>query len=281
MGTILTATVWRGRGGCEGSWGGCRCRSSLRDEPVIICIILSQFTQHVQDSLRPLVFTFAFHQGLLPFQSDLLGSHHTPTHPITPQLRLCRSFPLLLVDGCHRVQAALGENRLGFVCAIICPRGFTALLVAFQPSSRDYLGSRAESSHRQPFVLLKDLFPPHMSVSDAVEAAPIYVSVLISSPAFQRCSYNYKPLYFFPIVARSEIIVVVVLPGRRSRRFRCSKPISNSCQHRLCKSGPPRRLASPLRDPDTGRTRVCPSHPRLFGGEVCRYRALAAQTAWQ
>lgn len=154
----------------------------------------------MQDSLRPLVFTFAFHPGLLPFQSDLLGSHHTPAHPITPQLRLCRSSPLLLllVDGCHRVQAALGENRLGFVCAIICPRGFTALLVAFQPSSRDYLGSRAESSHRQPFVLLKDLLPPHMSVSDAVEAAPIYVSVLISSPAFQRCSYKTSRLISFP-----------------------------------------------------------------------------------
>lgn len=54
------------------------------------------------------------------------------------------------------------KKRLEFVCAIICLRGFTALLVAFEPSSWDYLGSEAEFSHRQPFVLLKGLFPRHV-----------------------------------------------------------------------------------------------------------------------
>lgn len=130
-----------------------------RDKPVIICIILARISRHVRDSFQALAF------ALLPFIRDycsfnLTSSPITPHHAAAQALQL---FLLLLVDGCHHVQAALGENRLGFVCAIICPRGFTAPLVAFEPSSRDYLGSRAEFSQRQPFVLLKGLFPPHVS----------------------------------------------------------------------------------------------------------------------
>lgn len=83
----------RMQGEFGGEWGS-RCRSSLRDEPVIICIILSRFSQHVQDFLQPLAFTFAFHQGLLTFQSDLLGSHNTPAHPSSPHHTPAQTLPL-------------------------------------------------------------------------------------------------------------------------------------------------------------------------------------------
>lgn len=123
-----------GEGRMQGELGGgegrSRCRSSLRDEPVRICIILSHFSQHVQDSLQPLAFTFAFHQGLLTFQSDLLGSQHTPAHPSTPQLRLCRSSPLLpscaSCSGRKQTRVCLCNHlSAGFYCS---SRSFPAII---------------------------------------------------------------------------------------------------------------------------------------------------------
>lgn len=49
----------------------------------------------------------------------------------------------------------------------------------------------------------------------------------------------------------------------------------------IMQQGPPSWLASGLRDHDARGSEVCPSHWRLFGREVTRYRALAVQTAWR
>lgn len=129
------------------------------DQAIIICVILACIS-------RPGGSPSSSKHSRLPFIRDYCSSNLTSSSFITPQhaagAQALPLFPLLLVDARHHVQAALGANRLGFVCAIICPRGFTAPLRAFEPSSRDYLGRRADFSQRQPFVLLKGLFPPHV-----------------------------------------------------------------------------------------------------------------------
>lgn len=154
------------------------------------------------------------------------------------------------------MQAALGENRLGFVCAIICPRGFTALLVALEPSSRYCLGSRAEFSQRQAFVLLKGLFPPHVCKRLRERSYNLCLSYdeLACTAAFHHCSAKAKTyrqsksLLSFPSSQDQKLLLLMCCRTQESEIPR-SKPILNSCQHRLCNSGLPRGSPQPSETP--------------------------------